>query len=234
MTHHLHPAGIGRRSFLAGAAGAAIGIGAVDARAQGRGALLFVGTYTRQNSKGIYAFRFDAEGKLSPLGLQGESSNPSFLAVSGANLYAANEDAKGNVSAFSFDRNSGALKLLTTMGSEGDAPCHVSLDRTGKWLFTANYNSGSVVAFPVHPSGALGEPSAFIRHSGSSVNPERQKGPHAHMALISPDNRFLFVPDLGLDRVVAYRFDPAKGGLTANTPPFWKTEPGRPLRLCAG
>ncbi len=212
-----------RRSFLT----AAILAGPAAAFAQNREWLMYVGTYTVQKSKGIYAWRFDSQGKLSSLGLAGQSSNPSFLALGPHDcLYAANEDSQGNVSAFSFDRASGALKLLNTVSSKGAAPCHVSLDRTGRWLFVANYDSGSVAAYPVQSSGALGEASAFVQHRGSSVDKERQSGPHAHMALTSPDNRFLFVPDLGLDQVVVYRFDAVKGALAPNHPAFWKTEPG--------
>jgi 6-phosphogluconolactonase len=212
-----------RRSFLT----AAIGAGAAAAFAQDREWLMFVGTYTRRNSKGIYAWRFNSQGKLSSLGLAGESSNPSFLAIGrGDHLYAVNENAQGTVSAFSFDRSSGAVKLLNTVSSKGNAPCYIALDHTGKWVFAANYESGSVAAYPVQPSGALGEPSAFVQHSGSSVNRQRQSGPHAHMTLPTPDNRFLLVPDLGLDQVRVYHFDAAKGSLAPDDPAFWKTEPG--------
>ncbi len=188
---------------------------------------MFVGTYTRRRSKGIYAWRCDSKGKLFPLALAGESRNPSFLAVGPHDcLYAVNENDTGTVSAFSFDRSSGALKLLNTVQSRGASPCHVSLDRSGKWLFAANYDSGSVAMFPVRPSGALGEASAFAQHSGSSVDPERQLGPHAHMVLPSPDNRFLLAPDLGLDQVRVYRFDSAKGSLTPNDPAGGRPRPG--------
>jgi 6-phosphogluconolactonase len=213
----------GRRSFLT----AAIAAGASSVFAQDRDWFMFVGTYTRRRSKGIYAWRCNSKGKLSALALAGESRNPSFLAI-GPNdcLYAANENETGTVSAFSFDRTTGALKLLNTAPSKGAMPCHVSLDRSGKWLFAANYDSGSVAVFPVQPGGALGEVSAFAQHSGSSVNRERQLGPHAHMALPSPDNRFLLVPDLGLDQVRVYRFDSVAGSLTPNDPAGWKTSPG--------
>ncbi len=219
--------GIQRRSFLA----AAVAAGAPGVFAQDRDWLMFVGTYTRRRSKGIYAWRCDSKGKLFPLALAGESRNPSFLAIGPHDcLYAVNENDTGTVSAFSFDRSSGALKLLNTVQSRGASPCHVSLDRSGKWLFAANYDSGSVAMFPVRPSGALGEASAFAQHSGSSVDPERQLGPHAHMVLPSPDNRFLLAPDLGLDQVRVYRFDSAKGRLTPHDPAGWKTPSGFLLR----
>jgi 6-phosphogluconolactonase len=100
------------------------------------------------------------------------------------------------------------------------------LDQTGKWLFAANYDGGSVAVFPVHEDGSLGDASAVVQHSGSSVDHERQSGPHAHSAYVSPDNRFVLAADLGLDRVLVYRLDTGKGSLTANDPPFGQLAPG--------
>jgi 6-phosphogluconolactonase len=112
------------------------------------------------------------------------------------------------------------VKLLNRVSSRGPGPCHVAVDKTGKWLFTANYDGGSVASFPIHEDGSLGEASAFFQHAGSSANKERQSGPHAHVVTLSPDNRFALVADLGLDRVLSYRVDSAKGGLAPNDPPF--------------
>ncbi len=191
--------------------------------------ITYIGTYTRQDSKGIYAYRFQpATGKLTPLGLAAETSNPSFLAVAPNQrfLYAANENSPGTISAFAVQPGTGRLKLLNAVSSRGAGPCHVAFDKTGKWLFAANYSSGSVAVFPVHEDGTLGEASGFVQHSGSSVNPQRQEGPHAHSASVSPDNRFLLVADLGLDKVLVYRFDAVKGTLAPNDPPFAKLAPG--------
>jgi 6-phosphogluconolactonase len=174
-----------------------------------------IGTY----SKGIYALRDKPE-------LAVETKSPSFLVVHPNRrfVYAANEPENA-LSAFSID-GSGQLKFLNTVPSRGAGPCHVALDKTGKWLFAANYDGGSVAAFPVHEDGSLGEAAAFVQHSGSSVNKERQAGPHAHSVNISPDNKFLLVTDLGLDKVLVYRFDVAKGTLTPNNPPFAQVAPG--------
>lgn len=187
--------------------------------------IAYVGTYTGGDSKGIYAFQFDdSTGKLAAAGLAAETSNPSFLAVSPNRrfLFAVNEESAGSISAFSID--GGKLTLLNTVSSRGAGPCHVALDKTGQWLFVANYNSGSVAAFPVHDDGSLGGASAFEQHSGSSVNPQRQAGPHAHSVNVSPDNRFVLVADLGLDRILTYRIDPAKGLVPAE--PLFKAQPG--------
>jgi 6-phosphogluconolactonase len=188
---------------------------------------LYVGTYTRGPSKGIYAYKFDhATGKLTSVGLAGETSNPSFLAVHPSQrfLYAVNENDNGTVSAFAVDP-AGKLKALNQVSSKGSGPCHLSVDHTGKWLFVANYNNGSVAAYPINADGSLVEATATFQHAGKSVNAERQSGPHAHVATISPDNRFVWVCDLGLDEVRSYRIDPAKG-MTPNNPPFAKVEPG--------
>jgi 6-phosphogluconolactonase len=205
--------------------------------------LMYVGTYTNQQSKGIYAFRFQPSGKFTPIGLVAETSSPSFLVVDRNQkfVYAANElttyegRAAASISAFAIDPATGQLKLLNKVSSKGPGACHVSLDETGKWLFAANYFGGSLAEFPVHEDGSLGEASAFIQHSGSSVDRERQAGPHAHSAYVAPGNRFVLAADLGLDRVMVYRLNAANGTLTPNEPPFAKLAPGSgPRHLAFG
>lgn len=197
--------------------------------------LVFVGTYTRDKSKGIYAYRLEtSSGKLTPLGLAGETVNPSFVAVHPNRrfLYAVSEIANfdgqksGAVSAFAVDRQTGKLTPLNKVSSRGGGPCYVVVDKTGKNVLVANYNSGSVAVLPVKEDGSLGDASAFVQHTGSSVDERRQKGPHAHSLNVSPDNRFAVAADLGLDEVLVYRFDPLKGSLAANEPPFTKVKPG--------
>lgn len=197
--------------------------------------IAYIGTYTEKSSKGIYAFRFDAAtGKLTPLGLAAETVSPSYLAIHPNHqfLYAVNEVANfegqkaGAVSAFSIDRDTSKLTFLNQVSSRGPGPCHLSLDKTGKNLLVANYEGGSVAVFPVESDGRLRDASAFIQHTGSSVNKERQEGPHAHCIFTSPDNRFALAADLGLDKVLVYRFDAAHGTLTPNNPAFGKTPPG--------
>ncbi len=204
------------------------------AHAQTGQMIAYVGTYTRQNSKGIYAFRFDSgTGKLSAIGLAAATSNPSYLAVHPSHrfLYAANEDdtfqgkPTGAVSAFAIDASTGKLKLLNQVSSGGPGPCHLAVDRSGKWLVVANYNGGSVAAIALNPDGSLGKQTAFVQHRGSSVNPQRQAGPHAHFIDFAPGGRFVLSADLGLDQVLTYRFD-GQGGLTPADPPFAKVDPG--------
>jgi 6-phosphogluconolactonase len=181
--------------------------------------LVFVGTYTdKTDSKGIYAYEFDAAtGKLSPKGLAAESSNPSWVVIhpNGKWAYAANESGKqSTISAFSIDAKSAKLTLLNKLPAVGEDPCYLSFDKTGKFLFVANYESGNVVVFPILPDGKLGEHTADLKDTGTlGPNKVRQEAPHAHW--IEPDrtNRRVYVADLGLDRVLANEFDPATGKL---------------------
>jgi 6-phosphogluconolactonase len=199
------------------------------AKSTGKGDyFLYAGTYTRGKSKGIYAWRFHtADGSLQEIGLVAETSNPSFLAIApnGKFLYAANENSGGMVSSFSIDNATGKLTPLNQVSSKGSGPCHVSLDPAGKFVFVANYNSGSIASYPVHADGSLGEAVSAIQHSGSSVNPQRQTGPHAHSVVVSPDGHFLLAADLGLDEVLVYKIG-ADGSLAADDPPFAKVAGG--------
>jgi 6-phosphogluconolactonase len=197
--------------------------------------IVYVGTYTRQKSKGIYAYRFKPDtGSVTPIGLVAETVNPSFLAIHPNRrfLYAVNEvnnyegQSAGSVSSFSLDPKSGQARFLNKVSSRGADPCHISVDQTGRWLLVANYSGGSVATIPIKEDGSLGEASTFVQHTGSSVNPQRQRGPHAHSVNFSPDNRFAIASDLGLDQVLVYRFDATQGTLKPNDPPFAKVKPG--------
>lgn len=193
--------------------------------------LAFVGTYTsKTDSKGIYAYEFDAEtGKLTLKGVAAETLDPSFVLVhpNGKYAYAANEgEKKSMVTAFAVDAKAAKLTLLNQVSALGQSPCHLSFDKTGKYLFVANYSSGSIAVFPILADGRLGEHTAAVQHHGSGPNKKRQEGPHAHWIEASPDNKFVLVADLGLDEIVSYRFDAAKGTLTPNDPPFTKLAPG--------
>jgi len=198
--------------------------------------IAYVGTYTtKTNSKGIYAYRFDAEkGQLTAIGVAAESVDPSFLAVhpNGKFLYAVNEvgnfngGSNGAVSAFAIDAKTGALKLLNQVSTRGAGPCHISLDKTGAYVLVANYDGGSIASFAVHEDGSLGTTTGFVQHSGSGPNKERQEGPHAHWIGTSPDNRFALAVDLGLDQVIVYGFDAYKGLFTPMLSGFAKVKPG--------
>ena len=198
--------------------------------------LVYVGTYTTgAKSKGIYVSRLDTEaGKLSPAELAAESSSPSFLAVHPTErfLYAVNETntfggrATGAVSAFAIDRTTGMLKALGQQSSEGPGPAHLSVDRDGRNVLVANYGGGSVVVLPIKKDGGLNSGSSFVQHTGHSVNPQRQKEPHAHSITTDPSGRFVYAADLGLDLILIYQLDGRKGLLKLNEPPSAHVEPG--------
>jgi len=196
---------------------------------------VYFGTYTGKSSKGIYASRLDAAtGKLTPPELVAETTSPSFLAVSpnAKFLYAANEVPKfegkdgGAVSAFAIDTATGKLTALNQKSSGGAGPCHLVVDATGKTVLVANYGGGSVKALPVKPDGSLDDGGTFIQHQGSSINEGRQSSPHGHAIVTDPANRFALACDLGLDKVMIYKLDPAKAGLAPNELPYGSVPPG--------
>jgi 6-phosphogluconolactonase len=197
--------------------------------------LVYIGTYTGPKSQGIYVYNFStATGKLAPLGLAAETTSPAFLALHPNHryLYAVNEinnyegKQSGSVSAFSIDRKTGKLTLLNVVASGDPGPCHLVVDHTGKYLLVANYGVGSVAAFPILADGRLGKATAFLPHTGHSVDPKRQLAPHAHSIYVSADNRFVVSADLGTDQVYVYRFDAAHGTLAPNDPPSAAVPPG--------
>jgi 6-phosphogluconolactonase len=202
---------------------AALILGSAPAFAAGK-YVGYVGTYTTgpggsaTGSKGVYGLQPDGKGHFKTLGLQAEVADPSFLATDPSHhfLYAATERGRptGALSSYAIDPVTGALRLLNRVPSNGTSTAHLTVDRTRHWLLVANYGSGSVASFALKSDGSLGEMVDFHQHSGSSVNPHRQMGPHPHEAVLSPDNRFLLIPDLGLDKVFVYALDSATGKLT--------------------
>ncbi len=193
---------------------------------------VYFGTYTgpENASKGIYRSVLDLDtGKLAEPALAVEIKNPSFLEIhpNGKFLYAVSEaGGAGTVSAYAIDAQTGNLRFLNQQPSGGSGPCHVNMDRSGKIALVANYGSGSASVIPIKADGTLAEPTAVVQHEGSSVNPNRQKEPHAHSVNLSPDNRFAFVADLGIDKIMIYRLDAEKGTIVPNDPPFARLKPG--------
>jgi len=182
--------------------------------------LVYVGTYTKTTSKGIYVGRLDLEtGRLGELALAGESINPSFLALSPdhRHLYAVSEGAgsvyadkpSGTVNAFAIDAKTGLLSPINHAASGGKGPCHLTVSPDGKAVFVANYGGGTVAMLPVLADGGLGEPSSVIQHEGHSIHPTRQKQPYAHSITLSPDGRFAYAADLGTDKLYTCRVDSA-------------------------
>jgi 6-phosphogluconolactonase len=205
-----------RRQFgFVTAAGAAAQLAAAE-----KEALVYVGTYTRGGSKGIYSYRFNpATGKLTENGLAAEIGSPSFLYVTpnGQRVYAVSEQREGMVAGFKVDRASGKLTPINQQPTGGDGPCHLNADPSGKVMVVEHYGSGSSAAFPIKADGSLGERTALVQHKGSSTDPRRQTGPHAHSVNFSKNGKYAVVADLGLDQYIVYAVDAAKGTLTEHS-----------------
>ncbi len=197
--------------------------------------VVFISAFASGDKAGIHAFRFDSKtSALQPLHRTTDIQNPFFLAVSPDQrfLYAINAEKFGGaddefITAYALEGRSGQLKRLNQQSARGTASCYLDVDATGKTVVVANYASGSVASLPVNEAGALGEAASFVQHSGSSIDPQRQKGPNAHSIVISPDNRFALAADLGIDKILIYQLDAATAKLTPNdAQPFVKMQPG--------
>jgi 6-phosphogluconolactonase len=224
-----------RRSFLATLSAVVL---AARTRAWAKQPTLFAGTYTNDKgstSQGIYAFLWDADaGTLASLGLSAATVNPSFLTLSPdrRHLYAVNEvdqyhgEKSGSVTSFKIQGAFGKLKPINTVSSGGGGPCKITVDHTGAAAFVANYDGGSAASFRVLHKGALSKAVSRFQYTGHGANPQRQEAPHTHCTTVSPDNRYVLINDLGLDRISVYHLDPLTAQLTANDPPFYEALPG--------
>ncbi|WP_035359541.1 lactonase family protein [Edaphobacter aggregans] len=227
---------VSRRGFIQGSA-AALAAYPLASLAKGSGKqLLFVGTQTGQasTSKGIYSYSFDATtGELTQTGLAAEADNPTFLAFAPdkKTLFACDEinnfegQRSGAVSSYSVDRTAAKLTKINEVSAKGPGTTHVGVDHTGRCVFAANYGGGSAASFAVDPAGKLSEAVSFFQYEGHGPM-QQQKGPHAHRVTVSPDNRYMFVNDLGLDAIHVYHLDSATAKLMPQNPPDWNSEPG--------
>jgi 6-phosphogluconolactonase len=187
----------------------------------------YIGTYTKPGgSQGIYRGTLDTEtGAAKVVGLAGEATKPSFLALhpSGKYLYSVIEAGGGAVAAFAVEAD-GKLRKLNEESSKGGGNCHVWVHPNGKYVFAANYGTGSIACLPIKEDGSVAPASSSIQHVGTGPNKGRQQGPHAHAIYVNGD--FVYACDLGTDDVFVYKFDAAKGTLTPNDPPSGKVPPG--------
>jgi 6-phosphogluconolactonase len=213
---------------------AVLGLLAGAAPAPAKELLVFVTAFAPGDKGGIHAYTFDtAAGKLKALQRTGGVENPFFLALSPDRKFLYSTHAKQfggteneQVAAFQIVGRTGELKLLNRQSAEGTAACYLDVDKTGKTLVVANYSSGSVASLPIKGDGSLGEHASFFKHKGSSVNPQRQKEPHAHCVVVSPYNKYALAADLGTDEVVCYKLDAVTAKLTPNKPPSAKAPAG--------
>lgn len=231
--------GVARREFLKIAGLATLGCAVPEltlARNERRGELLvYVGTYTSGKSEGIYLYRLDlTSGKLRHAATTKGVKDPSFIALAPGtrSLYAVNEvedfggKKSGALSSFAIDQPTGNLRLLNQQPSLGGAPCYVDVDRSGRFVLVANYSGGNIAVLPIRSDGSLGEAIDVKQYVGSSINVERQEGPHAHCIVLDPANRFAYGCDLGTDKVMIYRFDARRGKLIPGRTPWVQLKPG--------
>lgn len=196
--------------------------------------LVFIGTYTQDSeSKGIYTLKLDPEkSSMEVVAVTDGVTNPSFLAVHPDKrfLFTVNEvggnGAEGSVASYKIDPNKGSLKPINSVLTKGSGPCHLSTAPSGDFVYVANYSSGSVASIPVSDGGELDEPTFFAQHEGSSVDPRRQNGPHAHSVTVDPTGSHVFACDLGLDRIIPYPMDADTGMSAASERSHVRVEPG--------
>jgi len=201
---------------------------------------VFIGTYTEPilfgtgsilhgKGEGIYIYKYDmSTGSMKLSSITPAGPNPSFLTFDPSHkfLYLVNELKEfngaltGAVSAFAIDTINGTLNFLNRQPSNGTDPCHLTVDKTGKYLLVSNFMSGSICVLPIREDGFIEDPTDVIQHYGSSIDPIRQAGPHAHSITLDDAGRYAFVPDLGLDKLMIYKFDMDRGKLEPNEEPW--------------
>ncbi|HEV2123783.1 MAG TPA: lactonase family protein, partial [Chloroflexota bacterium] len=200
---------------------------------------VYVGTFTGEGdqakAKGISVYRLDQEtGALSHVQTVEDLNSPTFVALHPHKPFLYSVERKwhdparndGAVTAFSIDAQSGKLTLLNRQSSGGQSPAYVGVHPTGRYAFAANYGSGHVTAIPIGADGRLDEPTSVVHHQGKSTNPRRQEGPHAHFITSDPSGQYVLSCDLGIDRVMIYRFNPEDGKLNPNDLPYAQVSSG--------
>ena len=203
--------------------------------AQSSSNIVYVGTYSIRGSQGVYVFEFDPKnGQLKQLQAVSNAKSPSFLAIhpSGNFLYSVNEAAEtgpgkvGAVSAYTIDRKTGKLNFLNGQSSMGSGPCHISIDKTGKTAFVSNYGGGSLAVLPINADGKLGASTDSVQQTGSGPNSKRQETSHVHSAILAPDNRFVYVSNLGTDKLHIYETNVEASTVQPAKQPFVSVKPG--------
>jgi 6-phosphogluconolactonase len=203
---------------------------AITFNTQAQKNILLIGTYTTGKSEGVYVYSFDSNTGETVKLSSTKSANPSYLAVAPNNkfVYAVNEEKNnnssvGSISAYKFNADSSSLTLINSELSGGESPCYVTVDKTGKWLIAGNYNGGNIAVLPILENGAVGK-ATLTQHYGSSTDKVRQTKPHVHCTYLSADNKFLYVPDLGLDKTLIYNFDAKTGTISPTKQAFAQSD----------
>jgi 6-phosphogluconolactonase len=191
---------------------------------------VYFGTHRAGPGIGFSLAHFDTDtGALTKPEFIMEAEEPAFFVIhpDGKHLYTCNSGkTTGAASAYEIDPRTGRLTLLNRKPSGGPDPSYITLDQTCRYALVANYQGGNIAALAINPDHTLGDLTGFAQHTGHSVNPDRQSRPFAHSIIVDPGNRFALVADLGLDKVMVYRFNEKDGSLTPNDPPFATVKPG--------
>lgn len=197
--------------------------------------IIYVGTYDGRGSQGLYVFEFDRRtGQMTQIQTISDRKSPNFQALhpSGRYLYSVSSEAfsedteQGTVTGYRIDQETGKLTEINERSVEGRGPAHVSIDPEGRFAYVSNYGDGSLSVFAIGEDGRLSEAVDVVQHEGSSVNEERQSAPHVHSIIPSSDGRFIYVSDLGTDRIMIYEVDQETGALTPAETPYAESTPG--------
>ncbi len=194
---------------------------------------VYFGTHRAGTNIGFSLAHFDTDtGALTKPEFLMQSPAPAYFVIhpDGRHLYTCNSGSPGEVSAYEIEPHTGALKFLNRLPAGGADTSYVSLDQTGRYVLAANYAGGNIAVFAIKPDGSLGDRTAFVQHTGSGVNPQRQTHAYAHSIIVDPSNRFALVADLGVDKVFVYRFNEKDGSLQTNDPPSVNIKPGSGAR----
>jgi 6-phosphogluconolactonase (cycloisomerase 2 family) len=192
---------------------------------------IFLGSYNRDvNAESIQVYELDTKGNPKKITSVKNVINPSFLTLSpnGKYLYACTDTKTpnaGSVSSFEFNPEKKSLTFLNKQSSGGENPVYVSVDKNSKWLVNANYTEGSVSVHPILENGKIDSLVQNFQYIDGSVNKDRQTRSHVHSAVFSPNFDYLFLPDLGADKIRCYAFDEnLKKPLVETKIPFTKTD----------
>ena len=194
---------------------------------------LIIGTYDSPKSEGIYVYNFDNINGSAKEVSHVKTPNPSYITISPNKkyLYAVNENADingkgGTVTSFVFDKKIGTLTKINTQSSEGNDPCYITIDKTGKWVVIGNYSSGNFAVLPVNEKGELQQATQIIQQQGKSIDTSRQNSSHVHSTFLAKDNKVLYVTDLGTDKIMVYNFDEHTGKVKPTLQKFISTNAG--------
>lgn len=197
--------------------------------------IIYVGTFEGDSSAGLYVFEFNREkGTMTQIQTVGNRKGPNFQAIdpTGQYLYSVSGDAfsdstkNGTISAYKIGQQTGKLTLVNEQSIQGLGPAHVSVGPNGKLAYVSNYGSGSLSVFKINKDGSLSPATQTIQHHGSSVNKERQQAPHVHSVIPAPDGKFVYVSDLGMDKIMIYKVDAVAGKLSPASTPYFASTPG--------